>query len=116
MLNYIEYLGIPLRIAFTLAIIFFGMQIIGECLEFKGKVVPEFMKVRKFFARKRTEKKKNIETLEKVEKLLNDVNEHYSADNITKRDDWIDWVNSRVKVYDDSIIKISQNLSEVIQA
>ena len=33
------------------------MQLIGEIIEFKGKTVPEFMKWRKYFQRKREEKK-----------------------------------------------------------
>ena len=33
------------------------MQLIGEIIELKGKTVPEFMKWRKYFQRKREEKK-----------------------------------------------------------
>ena len=33
------------------------MQLIGEIIELKGKTVPEFMKWRKYFKRKREEKK-----------------------------------------------------------
>lgn len=116
MLNYIEYLGIPLKIALVLVALFFVMQIIGEFLEFKGKVVPEFLKIRKFFSRRKQEKTETAETLKQVRQLLNDVNVHYSTDNISKRDSWMQWVNERAKVYDDSIVEISKTLSDVTQA
>jgi hypothetical protein len=116
MLNYIEYLGIPLKIALVLVALFFVMQIIGEFLEFKGKVVPEFLKIRKFFSRRKQEKNETAETLKQVRQLLNDVNVHYSADNIFKRDSWMQWVNERAKAYDDSIVEISKTLSDVTQA
>lgn len=80
---------------------------IGELLELKGKVVPEFVKVRKFFARKKNEKKQINDTLQQVQVLLNDVNRHYSADNIAKRDQWMQWVNDRVVVYDASVAELT---------
>lgn len=116
MLSYIEYLGIPLKIALVLVAIFFVMQIIGEFLEFKGKVVPELFKIRKFFSRKKKERAETIETLREVRQLLNDVNIHYSDDNIAKRDNWMAWVNSKSQAYDDSIVEISRSLSDITQA
>ena len=74
-------------------IAFAGMQAIGEIVEFKSKViVPEFMKVRKYFARKRQERetaKETVATLKEVKDLLANVNQHYSEDNITMRDNWM---------------------------
>lgn len=116
MLGYIEYLNVPTKIALVIVAAFFVMQIIGESLEFKGKVVPEFLKIRKYFNRKKTEKIDAAQTLKEVKQLLNDVNRHYSADNITKRDDWMNWVNNRAVVYDNSIIEIGKKLSDVTQA
>lgn len=133
MLNYIEYLNIPLQIALVLAVIFFSMQMIGEILEFKGKVVPEFLKIRKYFARKKTEKAENLQTLKdvrqllmekeenaqtlkEVKTLLAEVNGHYFEDNITKRNSWMQWVNDRAEIYDGSIVEISNKLADVTQA
>lgn len=116
MLNYIEYLGIPLQIALILAAIFFVMQVIGEFLEFKGKVVPECLKIRKYFARRKKEKAETVQTLKEVKQLLNEVNGHYSADNIAMRNEWMQGVDERLKAYDDSIVEISKNLSDVTQA
>lgn len=116
MLNYIEYLNIPVKIALVLVVIFFSMQIIGEFLEFKGKVVPEFFKIRKWFTRRKREKAEATQTLKDVQVLLNDVNGHYSADNIAKRDGWMKWVNDRAEVYDESIKQLREALTEVMQA
>lgn len=116
MLNYIEYLNIPVKIALVLVVIFFSMQIIGEFLEFKGKVVPEFFKIRKWFTRRKREKAEAAQTLKDVQVLLNDVNSHYSADNIAKRDGWMQWVNNRAEVYDESIKQLREALTEVMQA
>lgn len=116
MINYIEYLGIPLKIAIVLVAIFFAMQAIGEFLEFKGKVVPEFFKIRKRFTRRKREKAEATQTLKDVQVLLNDVNGHYSADNIAKRDGWMKWVNDRAEVYDESIKQLREALTEVMQA
>lgn len=119
MLDYIEYLNIPEKTLLVLVSIFFVMQIIGELLEFKGKVVPEFFKIRKYFKRRKKEKNETKQLLGEVKKLLSDVDAHYSADNIAKRDSWIQQVNDKSAVYDKSIGeigKISENLVEVTNA
>lgn len=106
MLNYIEYLKLPNAIAISLIVLFFALQIIGEFLEFKGKAVPEILKVRKYFARKKTEreliqsfpllvaemKKEMKEMGEKFDRFT----EHYSQDNIHKRNSWIEKVNDHL--------------------
>ena len=119
MLSYIEYLDIPIKVASTLAGTLLVLNIVGELLEVKGKVVPEFMKIRKYFARRKREKNETRLLLREVRQLLSDVDAHYSADNIAKRDKWMQWVNERAIVYDDSIVevgKISENLTDVTKA
>lgn len=110
MIQYIEYLGLPGWIAVGIVGLFLVSQVIGELMELKGKVVPETLKVRKFFTRRRKEKEnirkmaalypslqKVPETLDAVEKLLSDVNAHYSHDNITMRNTWMSDVNRRLE-------------------
>ena len=119
MLDYIEYLNIPEKALLILVSIFFIMQIIGELLEFKGKVVPEFFKIRKIFKRRKEEKDETKKLLEEVKILLGSVDAHYSADNITKRNDWIKRVNDKIIEYDKligEISKISDNLIGVANA
>lgn len=84
------------------------LNIIGELVEKTGKIVPEFMKVRKFFIRKKEEKKRQKQLLINVETLLSEVNQHYSEDNIAKRNEWMEWVNSRARIYDQSIAELTE--------
>lgn len=111
MLSYLEYLGdylnMPTKVIIALVAVFLVMNIIGEILEFKGKVVPECIKIRKYFKRKKEERSKIYETLNQVSVLLDEVNKHYSDDNITKRNAWMDWVNERAKVYDASVVELT---------
>lgn len=116
MINYIEFLKLPTQIAVALVGVLLVLNVIGELLEFKGKIVPEFMKIRKYFTRKKNERKETAQTLKEVRQLLSEVNSHYSADNITKRDAWMQWVNNRANVYDDSIVEINSKLSDVTEA
>ena len=116
MLNYIEYLNLPTKVALAIVTLFLILQIVGEIMEFTGKVVPEIMKIRKYFKRKRKEKEEKEQTFEAVKKLLSDVNEHYSVDNIAKRDSWMCWVNERAKVYDNTIVEFTDKISGVTRA
>lgn len=97
----------PTKVGVIIILLFVIMQVVGELLEFKGKVVPEFVKIRKYFIRKKTEKEEMNKTLKEVRTLLSDVNKHYSDDNITKRNKWMEWVNDRAKVYDASVVELT---------
>lgn len=96
MLNYLEYLieniGLPSVVVIAVILLLVVLNIIGEILETKNKIVPEFMKIRKWSARKKTEREAIAEltkTLPEVKKSLAEFNAHYSADNITMRNEWI---------------------------
>lgn len=122
MVSFVEYLNIPAKIALIIIGVFFVIQIIGEILEFKGKVVPEIVKVRKYFKRKKLEKQEAAKRLEEmyelnkdVKVLLNDVNAHYSADNIAKRDSWMQWVNDRAVTYDTFIKEMGDKFADVVK-
>lgn len=120
MLNYLNYLkehiDLPTQITVGLVLLFLFSQVIGEILELKGRVVPEILKIRKFFRRRKEERATTTQTLNEVRQLLLEVNTHYSEDNISKRDKWMSWVNNRADVYDKSIIEISKNLADVTEA
>lgn len=112
----INFLGIPMTIAVVLVCLFLILQVIGEILSFKGKIVPEFINIRKYFKRKKDEKEEMTKTLNEVKQLLAEVNNHYSADNITKRNEWMQWVNDRAKTYDTSIEEITKTLDKATRA
>ena len=115
MISYVEYLKLPVGIAAGIVAIFFAVQIIGEILEFKGKVVPEFVKIRKYFARKREERKilhQVPDMLKDVQSSLDDFRSHYSADNIMMRDKWIENVNHKLEKNDELIEKLDKKLDK----
>lgn len=103
----IQFLGIPGTIAIVLVGVFLILQIIGELLEFKGKIVPEFLKIRKYFKRKKEEKEKQAKLLERLAEKLESFESHYNPDNIAKRNDWMQWVNDRAEVYDASVKELT---------
>lgn len=110
----IEFLGIPATIAIALVGLFLILQIIGELCELKGKIVPEFLKIRKYFKRKKQEREETTKTLSEVKKLLADVNAHYSEDNITKRDNWISGVNASMKNNDTLIQALDSKIDKIL--
>lgn len=115
MIGYIEYLNVPVTLGLIIIGVFLIMQIIGEILEFKGKVVPEFIKIRKYFARKKRERNTIDEmstTIRDVKTVLDSVESHYNTDNIAKRDSWMKWVNERAEVYDQSIAALKEGLDK----
>lgn len=122
MISYVEYLNIPVTIAIIIIAIFLFIQIVGEILEFKGKVVPEFAKVRKYFHRKKKERETiaNVQiTMEEVKKSMDIMNAHYSTDNIKMRDNWIKKVNDCLEKYDqrldDLSIKLDKNNQDTME-
>lgn len=115
MLNYIEYLNVPSQIAIALIAVLFVLQLIGEFLNFKGKAVPEIMSIRKYFARKKSERKVIRElpdTIQDLKNIVNNIDKHYSADNIFMRDKWIDSVNKKLNMEDKLVRDLNKKLDE----
>ena len=117
--QFLEFFNITGPVALVLLGAYIILNIVGEVSEKLGKTVPAFMKLitaAKARRKKKREKEdaqiKTAETLTRVEALLNDVNAHYSADNIAKRDSWMQWVNDRACVYDDSIKLLQEQFKE----
>lgn len=115
MLNYIEYLNVPSQIAIALIAVLFVLQLIGEFLNFKGKAVPEIMSIRKYFARKKSERKvirELPETIQDLKNIVNNIDKHYNADNISMRDKWIDSVDSKLIMEDKLVRDLNKKLDE----
>ena len=104
----IQFLGIPGTVAIIVIGLFFVLQIIGELLEFKGKIVPEFLKIRKYFKRKKEEKEKEKKLLERLAEKLESFEGHYSPEKIAQRNEWMEWVNGRAEVYDASVKELTK--------
>jgi hypothetical protein len=117
-LGYLEYLKIPAVVGIVIIGLLLVMQLIGEIIEFKGKTAPEFMKWRKYFKRKREERKVLKELPIKIQEFnetLSKFNKHYSPENIKKRNDWMAHINDKEEVYDTEIDKLSKLLAKVNQ-
>lgn len=115
MLNYIEYLNVPSQIAIALIAVLFVLQLIGEFLNFKGKAVPEIMSIRKYFARKKSERKVIKElpnTIQDLKNIVNNIDKHYNADNIAMRDKWIDSVNNKFMMEDKLVRDLDKKLDK----
>lgn len=115
MLNSMEYLGLPTTIIIIVVAVFLVIQCIGELIEFKGKAVPEFFNIRKYFARKKAEREilsSLPDTIKEVKKIVDDINRHYSEDNISKRDKWIDGVNKKLDANDELIRQLSEKIDK----
>lgn len=116
LLKGIEYLGIPATVAIVLVAIFLIFQIIGEITEVCGKVVPEFLKVRKYFSRKKKEKEETKEMIQKCTELLSQFNSHYSDDNISKRNKWMNGIDTSVKNNDQLVHTLDAKMDKILKS
>lgn len=110
-----QYLELPAIAISVLAGIFLVLQIIGEIIEFKGKTAPEILKIRKYFKRRKQEKRAVKQLPAKLEKLqysMDDFMSHYSSDNIMKRDKWIKNVNDKLEQTDSWVKEFSEKLDK----
>ena len=111
----IEFLGIPAIIATVLVGIFFILQIIGKILEVKGKVVPEFLNVRKYFKRKKQEREEMRRMVQECKQALVDFNSHYNPEKIAQRNAWMHEVDESVKSNDEFIQKLDGKMDKLLQ-
>ena len=115
MIEYIEYLKVPTKVSLFIVALFFLTQVVGELMEVQGKVVPEFVKIRKYFSRKKQEReilRQVPETLREVQQSLNEFKSHYDTDNIRMRDNWIKSVNESLKENDKWIKEFDKKLDK----
>lgn len=116
LIGYLEYLQIPAVIGLCIIGLLLVLNVIGEIIEAKGKIAPEFIKMRKYFQRKRKQKKTIKELPSKIDEFnatLAKFNQHYSPDNIKKRNDWMRHIDDKECVYDAELVKLSSLLDKV---
>ena len=113
MISYIEYIDLPSKVGISIICLFVVIQVIGEILEFKGKVVPEFVKIRKYFSRKRRERQMAEDVFSSVndmKRYMEEISKHYSPERIKYRDEWIDSVNKRLAQSDAMTQELNKKL------
>ena len=116
LLEVIEYLGIPASMAILIVALFFIAQVIGEIIEVFGRVVPEFFKIRKYFSRKKKEKEEINQMIKECKEAILEFNSHYSEDNITKRNTWMNGINNSVKNNDTLIQALDSKMDKILVA
>lgn len=112
MLDSMQYLGMPTTIIVIVVAILLVMQVIGGAIEFKGKALPEIFHIKKYLARKKLEREILIrlpETVDKLEKSVANINDHYNEDNISKRNDWMQSVNEKLDMDHNLIRELKQD-------
>ena len=105
--NALTYLGVPMIVIACALALLFVLNVIGSILDIKGKVWPSVVNFRGWRRKKKEEKDKQAKLLERLAEKLESFEEHYNPDNIAKRNDWMQWVNDRAKVYDASVKELT---------
>lgn len=91
------------------------LNIIGEILEKKNKIVPEFMKIRKYFKRKKEEKQEMKNFIRDMKEFTDGIKVHYSPEALQVRNDWMTWVNNRAEIYDASVQELKDLKDDIAQ-
>lgn len=121
MLSYIEflrdYINIPAKVIVAFVAGLLIMQAIGEVIELTGKAAPGFMKLRKRWKEKKAQEEKDrntiasaVDALNKNNILMEEIQAHYSADNIAKRDEWMKSVNRELEENSNRWKELSEKL------
>lgn len=115
----VQFLGIPTIVAVILVGIYF-------IIDFKTKIVPEILSIKKYFDKKKELKKQELterneqkemlvamqqelkEMRNSVDASLNEMKSHYSPEKLAQRDAWMNWVNERAVVYDESVKELTK--------
>ena len=114
LLKAVEFLGMPTTVAITLVVLLLITQIIGELAELMGKTVPEILKIRKYFTRRRQEKEQTTKMLKECQALLSDFNSHYNKDNIAKRNQWMTNISTNVQTNDQLIQALDAKMDKLL--
>ena len=124
MLDYIkflnDYINVPAKLIAGVIILLLCLQLVGELLEFFGKVAPGFMKLRKN-AKAKLEKEIQrdallaaaAEALEKNNKKLDEFTALYNNDNMAKRKNWMESVNNGISTNKDDIHALAEKLEKI---
>ena len=114
MLEQLKYLKVPTYIACGIIALLVILQIIGTILDVKGKATPEIMNIKKWFIRKKEERKarKEFPTMVKeLKSLVADFNSHYNPESIQERNDWMRDVNKHIKDSE----PLMQNIKDILE-
>lgn len=124
MLEYIEflndYINVPAKLIVCVVVLLLCLQLVGELLEFCGKVAPGFMKLRKQLKEKREKERKRdellveaTEALKKTNQKLDEFTALYDDDNIKKRNVWMHSVDAGISENRHDIGSLAEKLEKI---
>lgn len=124
MLGYIEflnnYINVPAKLIIGVVILLLCLQLVGELLEFCGKVAPGFMKLRKQAKEKREKERKRDELLEAASEALKETNKKlneftalYDNDNIKRRNIWMSTVDNGIEANKNDIHALAEKMEKI---
>ena len=124
MLEYIkflnDYINVPAKLIAGVVILLLCLQLVGELLEFCGKVAPGFMKLRKKAKEKLEKERKRDELLAAATEALNKANQKldeftalYDDDNMNKRNIWMRAVDTGISENKDDIHALAEKMEKI---
>jgi hypothetical protein len=124
MLEYIkflnDYINVPAKLIAGIVVLLLCLQLVGELLEFCGKVAPGFMKLRKK-AKENLEKERKrdeliaaaTEALDKANQKLDEFTALYNDDNLNKRNIWMRAVDTGISENKDDIHALAEKMEKI---
>jgi hypothetical protein len=115
-----DYINVPAKLIAGVVILLLCLQLVGELLEFCGKVAPGFMKLRKQAKEKLEKERKRDELLAAATDALNKANEKldtftalYDNDNLQKRNIWMHEVDNGISANKNDIHALAEKLEKI---
>lgn len=91
------------------------LNVIGEILEKKNKIVPEFMKIVTYFKKKKEQKKQLQQFILDMKEFTDGIKIHYSPEALKKRNEWMEWVNNRADKYDSAVDELKDLKEDMVK-
>lgn len=124
MLEYIkflnDYINVPAKLIVSVVILLLCLQLVGELLEFCGKVAPGFMKLRKKAKEKLEKERKRdelltaaTEALKKANQKLDEFTALYDNDNLNKRNIWMRAVDTGISENKNDIHSLAEKMEKI---
>lgn len=116
MVELFERLGVPGTIISAIA---FVLLVAGAIKEFTNsfstfkKAFNWIKGIKKRIKKKKETREKLQQSLLEAQKIIKDFSIHYSEDNISQRNNWINWVNQKAEEYNSTLDNINKRLEKL---
>ena len=116
MVELFERLGVP---GAVISVIAFVLLVAGAIKEFTNsfstfkKVFNWIKGIKTRIKEKKEAREKLQQSLLEAQKIITDFSVHYSEDNISQRDQWMNWVNQKAEEYNSTLDNINKRLEKL---